>query len=246
MNHMFVALFIVGTVIGSFINVIIYRLPKSIIGESISLSNPNRSFCPECKHTLSVIELIPLLSYLLQHGKCRHCNQSISIQYPAIEIICGILTSVAYIKFGLNLELLFILIFIFSLVTLFWIDAKHQLLPDAITLPLIAIGLVFNYLFGFAEFVDALIGATIGYLILWVIFWAHKLIRKVDGMGYGDFKLVAALGAWFGWQSLPMLLLGASALGIIYFLLLIRDRNQAFAFGPFLILSSMTWLFLSY
>jgi leader peptidase (prepilin peptidase)/N-methyltransferase len=246
MNHMFVALFIVGTVIGSFINVIIYRLPKSIMGESISLSNPNRSFCPECKHTLSVIELIPLLSYLLQHGKCRHCNQSISIQYPAIEIICGILTSVAYIKFSLNLELIFILIFIFSLLALFWIDVKHQLLPDAITLPLIAIGLVFNYPFGFVEFTDALIGTIIGYLILWAIFWAYKLIRKVDGMGYGDFKLVAALGAWFGWQSLPVLLLSASTLGIVFFLVLIRDRGQVFAFGPFLIISALAWLFISY
>ncbi|HIC39997.1 MAG TPA: prepilin peptidase, partial [Piscirickettsiaceae bacterium] len=126
------------------------------------------------------------------------------------------------------------------------IDAKHQLLPDAITLPLIAIGLVFNYLFGFVEFTDALIGATIGYLTLWSIFWAYKLIKKVDGMGYGDFKLVAALGAWFGWQSLPMLLLGASTLGIVYFLLAIKDRNQAFAFGPFLIISALVWLFLTY
>ena len=246
MNHMFVALFMVGTVVGSFINVIIYRLPKSIMGESISLSNPKRSFCPGCKHTLGVLELIPLLSYLLQRGKCKHCNQPISIQYPVIELTCGILTSLAYIKFGLNLELIFILIFIFSLVALFWIDAKHQLLPDTITLPLIAIGLVFNYPSGFVEFIDALIGATIGYLILWGVFWAYKLIRKVEGMGYGDFKLVAVLGAWFGWQSLPILLLGASTLGIVYFLVLIRDRDQVFAFGPFLIISALAWLFISY
>ena len=238
--------FIVGLIVGSFINVIIYRLPKSVMGESISLSSPNRSFCPECKHILGVLELIPLLSYLLQRGKCKHCNQHISIQYPVIELTCGILMSLAFIKFGLNLELIFILIFIFSLVALFWIDAKYQLLPDAITLPLIVIGLVFNYPSGFVEFVDALIGATIGYLILWGIFWASKLIRKVDGMGYGDFKLVAALGAWFGWQSLPVLLLGASTLGIVYFLVLIRDRGQAFAFGPFLIISALAWLFINY
>ena len=243
---MLVVLFMVGTVIGSFINVIIYRLPKSVMGESISLSSPNRSFCPECKHILGVLELIPLLSYLLQRGKCKHCNQHISIQYPVIELTCGILMSLAFIKFGLNLELIFILIFIFSLVALFWIDAKHQLLPDTITLPLIAIGLVFNYPFGFVEFTDALIGTTIGYLILWVIFWAYKLIRKVEGMGYGDFKLVAVLGAWFGWQSLPILLLGASTLGIVYFLVLIRDRGQAFAFGPFLIISALAWLFINY
>jgi leader peptidase (prepilin peptidase)/N-methyltransferase len=105
---------------------------------------------------------------------------------------------------------------------------------------------VFNYLFGFAEFVDALIGTIIGYLILWAIFWAYKLIRKVDGMGYGDFKLVAALGAWFGWQSLPVLLLSASTLGIVFFLVLIRDRGQVFAFGPFLIISALAWLFISY
>jgi leader peptidase (prepilin peptidase)/N-methyltransferase len=216
------------------------------MGESISLGNPKRSFCPECKHSLSIIELIPLLSYLLQHGKCKHCNQPIPIQYPAIELTCAILTSLAYVKFGLNFELLFVLIFILSLVALFWIDAKHQLLPDAITLPLIVIGLVFNYLLGFVEFVDAFIGAIVGYLVLWGIFWAYKLIRKVDGMGYGDFKLVAALGAWLGWQSLPVLLLGASTLGIIYFLLLIRDRNQVFAFGPFLIISALAWLFVAY
>ncbi len=238
--------FIIGLIIGSFINVVIYRLPKSIMGEPISLSNPNRSFCPECKHSLSIIELIPLLSYLLQRGKCKHCKQPISIQYPIIELICGFLTASAFMKFGLNLELMFILCFIFSLVALFWIDAKHQLLPDAITLPLIAIGLVFNYLFGFVEFSDAVIGAAIGYLTLWSIFWIYKLIRKVDGLGYGDFKLVALLGAWFGWQSLPILLLGASTLGIVYFLLLIRDRSQVFAFGPFLIVTALAWLFTQY
>ena len=239
-------LFVIGLIVGSFVNVVIYRLPQSLAGKSISLSNPSRSFCPKCKHTLNIIELIPLLSYLFQRGKCKHCKQSISSQYPVVELACGLLASVAYLKFDLNLELLFILFFIFSLVALFWIDVKHQLLPDAITLPLIAIGLVFNYLFGFVEFTDALIGATIGYLTLWCIFWAYKLIRKVDGMGYGDFKLVAALGAWFGWQSLPMLLLGASTLGIVYFLLAIKDRNQAFAFGPFLIISALVWLFLTY
>ena len=243
---MSIALFIVGLIVGSFINVVIYRLPKSVKGDSISLSNPNRSFCPECKHSLSIIELIPLLSYLLQRGKCKHCKQPIPIQYPVIELICGLLTASAFMKFGLNLELIFILYFIFSLVTLFWIDAKHQLLPDAITLPLIAVGLIFNYPFGFVEFTDALIGAAIGYLTLWSIFWIYKLIRKVDGLGYGDFKLVALLGAWFGWQSLPILLLGASTLGIVYFLLLIRDRSQVFAFGPFLIISALAWLFTQY
>jgi leader peptidase (prepilin peptidase)/N-methyltransferase len=131
-------------------------------------------------------------------------------------------------------------------VALFWIDIKHQLLPDAITLPLITIGLVFNYLFGFVEFSDAVIGAAIGYLTLWSIFWIYKLIRKVDGMGYGDFKLVAALGAWLGWQGLPILLLASSVLGISYFLLFIRDRNQAFAFGPFLIVSTFILLFVNY
>jgi len=239
-------LFVIGLIVGSFVNVVIYRLPKSIIGESISLSNPNRSFCPECKHSLSITELIPLLSYLLQRGKCKHCKQPIPIQYPVIELICGFLTASAFTKFGLNLELIFILCFIFSLVALFWIDIKHQLLPDAITLPLITIGLVFNYLFGFVEFSDAVIGAAIGYLTLWSIFWIYKLIRKVDGMGYGDFKLVAALGAWLGWQGLPILLLASSVLGISYFLLFIRDRNQAFAFGPFLIVSTFILLFVNY
>lgn len=238
--------FIIGLIIGSFINAVVYRLPKSIMGESISLSNPKRSLCPNCKHTLSFIELIPLLSYGLQRGKCKHCNQSISIQYPAIELACGLLSVLAFVKFGLNLESMFILIFIYSLVTLFWIDAKYRLLPNVITLPLIIIGLVFNYPFAFVEFTDALIGATAGYLALWGIFWIYKLIRKVDGMGYGDFKLVAALGAWFGWQSLPMLLLGASTLGIVYFAIFIKQRNKPFAFGPFLIISALVWLFVSY
>jgi leader peptidase (prepilin peptidase)/N-methyltransferase len=239
-------LFVIGLIVGSFVNVVIYRLPKSLMGKSISLSNPSRSFCPKCNHMLSIFELIPLLSYLFQRGKCKHCKQPIPIQYPVIELICGLLTASAFMKFGLNLELIFILYFIFSLVTLFWIDAKHQLLPDAITLPLIAVGLIFNYPFGFVEFTDALIGTAIGYLTLWSIFWIYKLIRKVDGLGYGDFKLVALLGAWFGWQSLPILLLGASTLGIVYFLLLIRDRSQVFAFGPFLIISALAWLFTQY
>lgn len=238
--------FIIGLIAGSFVNAVVYRLPKSIMGESINLNNPKRSLCPQCKHTLGVFELIPLLSYSLQRGKCKHCNQSISIRYPAIELTCGLLSVLAFVKFGLNLELLFILTFVFSLVALFWIDIKHQLLPDVITLPLIIIGLVFNYSLGFVEFTDALIGASAGYLSLWSIFWIHKLIRKVDGMGYGDFKLVAALGAWFGWQSLPMLLLGASTLGVVYFVVFIKQQNKPFAFGPFLIILALAWLFINY
>lgn len=240
--------FLFGLLIGSFLNVIISRLPLSIHGESISINHPKRSFCPHCKHTLKAIDLIPLMSFIYQWGKCRYCEQSISIRYPIVEAIAALMSVLIVNQFALSYQSIFYLLFAYGLIVLFVIDLEHQLLPDVITLPLLWLGLIFN-ISGGIKLVDSVIGAVAGYLILWSVYHLFKLLTKKEGMGYGDFKLLAALGAWLGWQQLPALLLISSLLGIIYYLLMKIKNNtqtqQAFAFGPFLIMATIVIIFLT-
>ena len=237
---------VVGLLIGSFLNASAYRIGQSMTNGSVSMFSPKRSTCPTCQHTLSILELIPIISYLIQGGKCKHCQAKISLQYPLVEILTAVITTIVSVKWGLEYQALFVLVFCYALVVLFLIDLEHQLLPNIITLPLIVVGLWFNYEVGFVTLQEALIGATLGYLVLWSVFWGYKYFKGIEGMGYGDFKLTAALGAWFGWQSLPMLLLISSILGIVYFSVFIKRRDQAFAFGPFLSLAGIVWLFVNY
>jgi leader peptidase (prepilin peptidase)/N-methyltransferase len=223
-----------GLFIGSFLNVVIYRLPLSIdTNATIDLINPKRSFCPVCKQKLSALELVPIFSYLTQKGKCKHCGTTISWQYPLIETMTALISALIVFMFGATIESGFYLLLAWLLIPLFVIDLKERLLPDVLTLSLMWIGFIYQMQFG--DLQNGVIGAMAGYLLLWSMYWLFKVIRKKEGMGYGDFKLLAALGAWLGWQTIPQLLLSASVLGLIFFVLSSTKKDQVFAFGPFLI-----------
>jgi leader peptidase (prepilin peptidase)/N-methyltransferase len=255
--------FILGLCIGSFLNVVIYRLPEMMRrewqrdcvdflqeqGHSISpqpeapketvfnLAKPD-SRCPQCGHAIRVWENLPLLSYVFLGGKCSQCKTPISWRYPAIELLSGILSALVIWKLGLTPASLLILVATWALVALSFIDIDHQLLPDSITLPLLWLGLLANSLGTFVPLLDAVWGAIAGYLILWSVYWGFKLLTGKEGMGYGDFKLLAAFGAWMGWQALPVIILLSAVSGIAVTLaqmmLAGRSRHQPIPFGPYL------------
>ena len=238
---------LLGLITGSFLNVVIYRLPRMMLDpqgthHAINLWQP-RSHCTSCQHPLRVIDNIPLLSYLCLRGRCAHCRVSISKQYPFVEFLSACLAWLAAWYFGVSIELLAVLAFFFALLSLTVIDVKHQLLPDSITLPLLWTGLLLNTQSMFSTPTDAILGAVFGYLSLWSVYWIFKILTKKEGMGYGDFKLLAALGAWCGWQLLPMIILLSSLLGSIVGLFLIifygRNRHIPLAFGPWLAIAGV-------
>ncbi|MFK5893455.1 MAG: A24 family peptidase [Pseudomonadota bacterium] len=256
---------ILGLVVGSFLNVVIYRLPVIMVhgwreqcadyldcpekkpeNKAISLSIPG-SHCPNCGHTIRVWENIPVLSYLFQRGRCTSCKQKISWRYPAIELLSAALSVGLAWKFGFSLLLLSALLLNWSLLTLTFIDLDEQLLPDQITLPLLWLGVLLNIFSFYTPLESSIIGAVAGYLILWSVYWVFKLFTGKEGMGYGDFKLLAALGAWFGWQALPLLLLIASIsgsiLGLLFILVYHQDRKKPIPFGPYLALAGWIVLF---
>ncbi|MBD3670517.1 MAG: prepilin peptidase [Gammaproteobacteria bacterium] len=246
---------LLGLLVGSFLNVVIYRLPimlrrdwqqqcrevlelePSAPQSSFNLAQP-RSQCPECANPIPAWHNIPLISWLLLRGRCRHCQASISIRYPLIELLSGVLSGLLAWRYGMDWTLLAALILIWSLIVLSFIDLEHQLLPDQITLPLIWLGLLFNQQGLFTDLNSALLGAVFGYLFLWSIFHIYRLLRGREGFGYGDFKLLAALGAWLGWQSLPLIVLLASVIGSLVGILLVLRRkhriSQPLPFGPYL------------
>lgn len=254
-----------GLVIGSFLNVVIYRLPKmlerawqeeaySALGKTpefteqkFNLSVP-RSRCAKCNSQITALHNIPLLSFLWLRGKCANCSASISWQYPAIELLTATLSLMVFLRFGLNLDLVFALLFTWALIALAGIDAKHYILPDNIVLPLLWLGLFANLDASFARLSDAVLGAIIGYGVLWLCFWGFKLATGKDGMGYGDFKLMAAVGAWLGWQSLPGVLLlsslGGAVIGIALILLKKNSPSTAIPFGPYIAIAG--WLTLMF
>jgi len=258
------AAFALGLVIGSFLNVVIHRLPLQIergwrrdaldfLGqtddtapvEPVNLLFPP-SRCPRCRQPLRYWHNIPVLSFLLLRGRCRHCAAPISMQYPLVELTCGLLTALILYQTGATAAGLWLVLLTWCLIALTGIDFNHQLLPDIITLPLLWLGLLANLSATFTTLSSAVIGAMLGYLSLWSIFWTFKLLTGKDGMGHGDFKLLAALGAWAGWQQVPAMILLSSVLGavvgIIGVLLRGRDRRMPIAFGPFLALAG--WLVL--
>jgi leader peptidase (prepilin peptidase)/N-methyltransferase len=255
---------IFGLMVGSFLNVVIHRLPKimerewhnnclDLQGQKIpelaqyTLAKP-RSACPNCGHKITALENIPVISYLFLKGRCSSCHANISIRYPLIEALTGILIGLVSWKFGYTSTTLFAWVFCFALVSLTFIDFDTQLLPDDITLPLLWLGLLFNLNNGFTSLNAAVIGAITGYMILWSIYWAFKLATGKEGMGYGDFKLLAAIGAWFGWQLLPAVILLSSVLGAIIGISLIiftkQGRETPMPFGPFLAIGGIAALFL--
>lgn len=253
-----------GLMVGSFLNVVIHRLPKMMEREwhnnclelqgkdapeatKYTLLSP-RSACPKCGHMITALENIPIISYLVLRGKCRSCKNPISMRYPLIEALTGILIGLVSWKFGYSTTTLFAWAFTFTLIALTFIDFDTQLLPDDMTLPLLWLGLLFNLNTGFTDLKSAVIGAIAGYLALWSIYWLFKLVTGKEGMGYGDFKLLAAIGAWFGWQLLPAVILLSSVLGAVIGIGLIvlakRGREVPMPFGPFLAIGGISALFL--
>ena len=248
------SIFILGLLVGSFLNVVIYRMPKIMerewrtfcaelaeqpapATETFNLVTP-RSRCPSCTQLVRALDNIPIISYAFLRGKCRHCQAPISFRYPVIEALTGILSAYVAWRFGASIMTFAALLFCWSLIALTFIDADTQLLPDQITQPLIWLGLLVNLGGVFTDLPSALIGATVGYLTLWSIFWLFKLITGKEGMGYGDFKLLAAIGAWLGWSMLPVVILLSSLVGAVVGISLIvfarHARSQPIPFGPYL------------
>lgn len=251
----------IGLLVGSFLNVVIYRLPLMMEREwksecrlileldneldqesnkeqePFNLAQPN-SHCPNCNAAIKPWQNIPVISYLILKGRCANCNTSISIRYPIIEAITGIISGVIAWQLGSPYIVLAGLMFSWCLISLTMIDADHKLLPDQITLPLLWGGLLVNSFGLFVPLIDAFWGAVAGYLSLWTIFWGFKILTGKDGIGYGDFKLLAALGAWMGWQSLLVILLMSSVvgavIGTIFLVINKKGRNTALPFGPYL------------
>jgi len=248
---------ILGLIIGSFLNVVIHRLPKMLERDWIdqchtlleSQAQPDNhetaynlvvpgSHCPACNHKISARENIPVISFLLQKGKCNACDTKISGRYPMVEILSAVLSLVIVWKFGFSVQTLAALFLTWALIALAFIDLDCYLLPDNITLPFLWLGLLINLFAVFAPIQASVIGAISGYLFLWLIFQLFKLVTGKEGMGYGDFKLYAMLGAWLGWQMLPLTILLASVVGAVIGLSTIMfrgaDKNQPIPFGPFL------------
>ena len=260
-----VALF--GLLIGSFLNVVILRLPKmmearwhsecrELLGQQADADEPAAtgfniaypaSHCPSCGHELRWWENLPLVSYALLRGRCSSCKTRISPQYPLVEAAAAGLAVLAASSVTWGWPLLFALILIWALLTLAVIDLNTMLLPDQVTLPLLWLGLLVNVGGMFTNLSDAVIGAAIGYLVLWTIYQGFKLLTGKEGMGFGDFKLLAALGAWMGWQALPGIILMSSLVGAIVgislMLLRKKDGNMAIPFGPYLAAAGVIWFF---
>lgn len=245
---------ILGLLVGSFLNVVIYRLPRmmerewqeqcaELHGKPLAESAPfnllvPRSACPQCRHPISALENIPLLSYLFLRGRCAGCGTPISLRYPIVEAVSGVLSAFAAWHFGFGLAGIAALFFIWALIALTCIDFDTQLLPDTITLPLLWLGLLLNLNGTFTALASAVVGAAAGYLVLWSVYWGFKLLTGKEGMGFGDFKLLAAIGAWLGWTLLPLVILLSSLVGAVVGIALIvlakRGRNIPIPFGPYL------------
>lgn len=256
----YTAALLIGLAIGSFLNVVILRLPiklqdefkeacSELNGNSTESSNTQRFFgldyliwpasrCPSCKTPIAAWQNIPVISYLLLRGKCSNCQTTISIRYPTIELTTSLLTLLTVLHFGATTTGLYAVILLWGLITLTVIDIDHQLLPDDITLPLLWLGLFANLSGHFTDIDSAIIGAICGYGSLWLLFHIFRMLTGKDGMGYGDFKLFAVFGAWLGWQVLPQIIMIASVigalLGISWMLVKGRDRNLPIPFGPYL------------
>ena len=259
----FVLAGIVGLCVGSFLNVVIHRVLKmlergwaaqcaELRGETpavlpaYNLVVP-RSACPSCGHGITALENVPLLSWLVLKGKCSSCGAAIAGRYPAVELLGAALAVAAIWRFGPTWQAVAACVLLWTLVALTFIDFDSQLLPDNLTLPLLWAGLLANMFDLFVPLKTAVVGAVAGYLSLWVVYWLFKLIRGKEGMGYGDFKLLAALGAWLGWQMLPLIVLLSSVVGATIGIMLIvfrgREHGVPLAFGPYLAIAGAIALF---
>jgi leader peptidase (prepilin peptidase)/N-methyltransferase len=254
---------VLGLIVGSFLNVVILRLPARMeyfwkrdaremleLGANDEAAPPDivrkGSHCPHCKHPLAAWDNIPLLSWLVLRGHCRYCRAPISIQYPLVEVLCGVASAIVVWHFGATWQAGAALLFTWFLVAAGGIDFRTQLLPDSLTLPLLWLGLLISLAPVFVDTREAVIGAAIGYLALWSVYWLFKLATGKDGMGFGDFKLFAAAGAWMGYAALLPVIIIAAVSGAVIGTILLRtrgqDRSVPFAFGPFLAIAMWIWL----
>ena len=249
---------VLGLLVGSFLNVVIHRLPKMMEADwkqqcieylhpeqaetqallpKYNLVSP-RSACPSCGHQITALENIPVLSYVVLSGKCSACKAPIGMRYPAVEALTGILTALLAWKFGFGAQAFAAIVLVWALIALTFIDADTTLLPDDITLPLLWWGLIVNIPGTFTTLPSAVFGAVGGYLALWSVYWLFKLTTRKEGMGYGDFKLLGAIGAWLGWQMLGQVILLSAAVGavvgIIGMVLYGREKGAKIPFGPYL------------
>lgn len=251
---------LLGLCVGSFLNVVIHRLPKMMErqwkaecaelagsepaapAERYNLVVP-RSACPHCGHRITALENIPLLSWVMLRGKCSACGAAISKRYPAVELLTGLLSGYVAWHFGFGIAGCGALLFTWAMIALTFIDIDTFFLPDSITLPLLWLGLLLNLGATYAALPAAVIGAVAGYLSLWSVYWAFKWATGKEGMGYGDFKLLAAIGAWLGWAQLPLVILLSSlvgaAIGITMIVLAGRDRARPMPFGPYLAIAGL-------
>jgi leader peptidase (prepilin peptidase)/N-methyltransferase len=252
-----------GLLVGSFLNVVIHRLPKMIEHEfarecaelsgaplpdesALSLVSP-RSRCARCGQQIRALENIPIVSYLFLQGKCAHCGAAISARYPLVEGLSAAVSGYVAWKFGFTLAMAGALVFCWTLIALTMIDVDTQLLPDSLTLPLLWLGLLINLSGAFTDIRSAVIGAAAGYLLLWGVYWSFKWATGKEGMGYGDFKLLAAIGAWLGWQLLPLTVLLSSFVGALVGIALLvlrrQGRDTPIPFGPYLAAAGLIALF---
>ncbi len=256
-------IFIIGLLVGSFLNVVIYRVPvmmeRAFKRDYLEYFDPDspelskevppfnlfvpRSRCPKCGHQITALENIPVISWIFLRAKCSQCHLPISFRYPAIETLSGILTLVSAFIFPPSWQMVGGIFLVWTLIALAFIDFDKMLLPDEITLPLIWAGLIFNYFNTYCTLHDALIGAVAGYLVLWLFYWIFKLATGKEGMGYGDFKLTSAIGAWFGWQMLPATIflsaiIGA-VIGIIYIVAINKGESKPIPYGPYIAIAGI-------
>lgn len=256
--------FILGAMIGSFLNVVIYRLPLMLdqqwreecldyLGlppdtakEKVSLILPG-SRCPSCNTAIKPWHNVPILGYLFLRGQCANCQAKISPAYPVVELLTALFTLAVVWQFGANMQGFAAVLLTWCLIALTGIDIKKHILPDSITLPLLWAGLIANSFGLFTDIQSSLWGAIGGYMSLWTVYWLFKLITGKEGMGYGDFKLLGALGAWLGWQYLPTLILCSSLVGILFGVVIILAKRQGkeipIAFGPYLATAGWICLF---
>lgn len=254
---------LLGLLVGSFLNVVIRRLPimmeqswkhecRELLEQPlpdttpISLSHPGSS-CPVCRTSIKPWHNIPVISWLLLRAQCAHCGARISSRYPLVELLTGILSGLAAWHFGFSAEAMSALVLIWMLIALTGIDVDTQMLPDSLTLPLLWTGLGVNLFAVWTSLSSAVTGAILGYGILWTIYWLFKLVTGKEGMGYGDFKLLSALGAWFGWQAIPLIILLSSfagaVLGVAILLIRGQGRDTPMPFGPYLAGAGLIVLF---
>jgi leader peptidase (prepilin peptidase)/N-methyltransferase len=254
---------VAGLIVGSFLNVVVHRLPKMLErqwrlecaelagapappAERYDLVQP-RSACPKCGHKIPAIENIPLASYIALGGKCSRCKAPISLRYPVVEALSAALAGYIAWRYGLTAAMLGALLFAWAMIALAFIDLDTFYLPDSITLPLLWAGLLFNAANTFTDLHSAVLGAAAGYIALWAVFWAFKYATGKEGMGYGDFKLLAAIGAWLGWKMLPLTILASSMVGAVVGIGLIvfakHAREKPIPFGPYLAVAGLIAMF---